>query len=125
MAGTITKAKAAAPPHGATWLVAGSVRDTFDFGRPLATSVGGAYGLFEGPLVIAANWRCRPKPACRVAPKRPHGEPSLFLFRFYKAAARDLTHPAMTGRTDIRKTVSPPTGLRGAAEVARHPVATA
>ena len=26
---------------------------------------------------------CRPKPASRVAPKRPSGEPAVFLFRFY------------------------------------------
>ena len=39
-------------------------------------------------LVWAGN---RPKPVCRVAPKRPDGEPSIFLFRFYGAAARDLT----------------------------------
>jgi hypothetical protein len=28
---------------------------------------------------------------------RPDGEPSLFLFRFYEAAVRDLTHPAING----------------------------
>ena len=39
----------------------------------------------------------RPKPDCRVAPKPPDGEPSLFLFRFYEAAVRDLTHPATSG----------------------------
>lgn len=37
------------------------------------------------------------QPACQVAPKRPDGEPSLFLFHFYEAAARDLTHWAATG----------------------------
>jgi hypothetical protein len=36
----------------------------------------------------------RPKPAGRIAPKQTDGEPSLFLFRFYEAAVRDLTHPA-------------------------------
>jgi hypothetical protein len=39
----------------------------------------------------------RPKPAVRAAPKRPEGEPSFFLIRFYEAAARDLTHPAKSG----------------------------
>ena len=41
--------------------------------------------------------RRRPKPALRVAPKQPDGEPSLFLFRFYEAAVRDLTDPAISG----------------------------
>ena len=45
-------------------------------------------------FVCAGN---RPKPACRIAPKRSDGEPSFFLFGFYEAAARDLTHPAKTG----------------------------
>ena len=35
----------------------------------------------------------RPKPARRVAPKQPDGKISLFLFRFYEAAVRDLTQP--------------------------------
>ena len=36
----------------------------------------------------------RPKPASRLAPKQPDGEPSLFMFRFYEAAVRNLTHSA-------------------------------
>ena len=36
--------------------------------------------------------RCRPKPASRFAPKQPDGESSPFLFHFYEAAVRDLTH---------------------------------
>lgn len=36
----------------------------------------------------------RPTVAGRVAPNLPDGESSLFLFRFYEAAARDLTDPA-------------------------------
>ena len=39
----------------------------------------------------------RPKPARRVAQKQSDGGPSLFLFRFYEAAVRDLTHPAISG----------------------------
>lgn len=38
--------------------------------------------------------RDRPKPASRLAPKQPDGEPSLFMFRFYEAAVRNLTHSA-------------------------------
>ena len=70
-------------------------------GRALAAMTGGCLamqlgcqqsgGKFE-QLAVAA----RPKPADRVAPKRPDGEPSLFLFRFYDAAVRGLTHPAMS-----------------------------
>ena len=41
----------------------------------------------------------RPKPARRVAQKQSDGGPSLFLFRFYEAAVRDLTHPAINGRS--------------------------
>ena len=40
--------------------------------------------------------KTRPKPASRVAPKQPDGEPLLFVFRFYEAAVRDLTQPAST-----------------------------
>jgi hypothetical protein len=36
----------------------------------------------------------RPKPAGRIVSKQPDGEPPIFLFRFYEAAVRDLTHPA-------------------------------
>ena len=39
----------------------------------------------------------RPKLVRRVAPKQPDSEPSLFLFRSYEAAVRDLTHPATSG----------------------------
>ena len=60
--------------------------------------------------------RNRPRPACRVAPKRPDGEPSLFLVRFYEAAARDLTHPAIcrrwrlaASRLHIGRPAAPPT----------------
>ena len=42
------------------------------------------------------NTGTRPIPVSQVAPKRSDGEPSFFLFRFYEAAARDLTHPAMS-----------------------------
>jgi len=38
---------------------------------------------------------CRPKPASRFAPKQPDGESSPFLFHFYEAAVRDLTHSAI------------------------------
>ena len=49
-------------------------------------------------IEIEFAWtRRRPKPARRVAPKQPDGEPSLFLFRVYEAAGRDLTHSAKTG----------------------------
>lgn len=45
----------------------------------------------------AAYSRCRPKPAGQVAPKLPDGNTSPFLLRFYEAAFRDLTQPAITG----------------------------
>ena len=41
----------------------------------------------------------RPKPAGRIAPKQPDGEPPLFLFRFYEAAVRNLTHPVRSCRS--------------------------
>ena len=50
--------------------------------------------LLERLLLRVANWRFRPKPASRLAPKQPDGEPSLFMFRFYEAAVRNLTHSA-------------------------------
>lgn len=53
----------------------------------------------------------RPKPASRLAPKRPDGEPSPFLFRFYEAAVRDLTHSAMTGRWRSAQNFSSQTAL--------------
>jgi hypothetical protein len=49
----------------------------------------------------AAYSRCRPYPVSRVAPKRPDGEPTIFLFRFYEAAVRDLTHPAIMRRPQL------------------------
>ena len=52
----------------------------------------------ERLLLKAANWRCRPKPARRVALKQPDGKTSLFLFCFYEAAVRDLTQPAVSRR---------------------------
>lgn len=48
-------------------------------------------------LPRAATGHCRPKPARRVAPKQPDGEPSLFSFGFYEAAVRGLTDPATSG----------------------------
>jgi hypothetical protein len=75
----------------------------------------------------------RPKPACHVAPKRSDGEPSVFVIRFYEAAARDLTHlfrvvgyavaqlggsfPAM--KSHARPALADPTATFG------HPTATA
>ena len=52
-------------------------------------------GLLCGGELRGATVMTRPKPASRVAPKQPDGEPSLFLFRFYEAAVRDLTHPGI------------------------------
>ena len=43
-----------------------------------------------------------PKPVSRVAPKQPDGEPSLLFFHFYEAAVHGLTHPAMSGRSNLR-----------------------
>lgn len=44
------------------------------------------------PTAPYSHWR--PYPVSRVAPKRPDGEPSLFVFRFYEAAVHELTDPA-------------------------------
>mgnify|MGYP000090018891 CR=1 FL=1 len=41
--------------------------------------------------------RTRPIPVSQVAPKRSDGEPSFFLFGFYEAAVRDLTHSTPSG----------------------------
>ena len=41
----------------------------------------------------------RPIPASRVAPKQPDSEPSPLLLRFYEAAVRDLTHPAINSKS--------------------------
>ena len=43
----------------------------------------------------------RPKPARRVAPKQPDGEPSLSLFRFYEAAVGELTSTARNGHSEF------------------------
>jgi hypothetical protein len=53
----------------------------------------------QGDMIESARTRTRPKPASRVAPKRPDCEPSLFLFHFYEAAVRDLTHPATSSHS--------------------------
>jgi len=60
--------------------------------------------MYGGVLQVGKEWSAdsrprlftggqRPKPAGRIAPKQPDGEPPLFLFRFYEAAVRNLTHP--------------------------------
>ena len=75
-------------------------------GRPLLTGTGPSSIVLwtsdraakacgsQRQLPRPANWRYRPYPVSRVAPKQPDGESSFFLFRFYEAAARDLTDPA-------------------------------
>jgi hypothetical protein len=71
-------------------------------GRPLPTAdvgypVAQLGGRLSGGEIARPTGAGRPKPARRVAPKQPDGEPSLFLFGFYEAAVRDLTDPAKTG----------------------------
>ena len=58
---------------------------------------GPAVPLRELPVHAEAADSGRPIPAGRIAPKRPDGEPLIFLFRFYEAAVRDLTDPARSG----------------------------
>jgi len=41
-------------------------------------------------------------PVSRAAPNLPDGEPSLFLFRFYEADIRGLTHPTRPCLTTLR-----------------------
>ena len=41
----------------------------------------------------------RPKPVCRVSPKRSDAQLRYFVFRFYEAAVRDFTHPAINGHS--------------------------
>ena len=63
-------------------------------------------------LPLAANGRCRPKPADQVAPKQPDGEPSPFLFRVYEAVGRDLTDPATCRHPTRQEVVTPMTGFK-------------
>jgi hypothetical protein len=60
----------------------------------LTSGCGWAALLLRRLLPCRANWRYRPKPAIGVAPKQPDVQPLIFLFRFYEAAVRDLTHPS-------------------------------
>jgi hypothetical protein len=62
------------------------------------------HGPVKRLLPLDLTGRCRPKPARRVAPKQPDGKTSPFLFRFYEAAVRDLTQPAITSHTKLPQT---------------------
>ena len=61
---------------------------------PMERGTGPWLSLGVLPASASAGGKYRLKPASRVAPKRPDREPSLFLFRLYEEAVRDLTHPA-------------------------------
>lgn len=57
---------------------------------------------WAGRQLTFGETRIRPKPAGRMAPKQPDGEPPTLLFRFYEADVRHLTHPARSGRSGWR-----------------------
>ena len=50
----------------------------------------------DRPLLTTSNWRCRPIPAHRRAPKLSDDRPGSFTFRIYEAAIRGLRRPAMS-----------------------------